>query len=50
MYIKRTLEGKIKKYKPRNGYIASQDLFAFRKIIHTDVEWIPLYHIPINIE
>jgi predicted AAA+ superfamily ATPase len=37
----------INKYKPECGYIASEDIFAVKKLNETDVKWIYSYQIPL---
>ena len=44
--ITKSFRSFIEKYKPKQGYIASEGLFANKEVCGTLVKWVPLYHIP----
>lgn len=44
--ITKSFSSFIEKYKPPQGYIASNDVFAHKKVKWTNVHWMPLYKIP----
>jgi len=47
--ITKSFRSFIEKYRPKQGYVASESLFANKKVNGILVKWVPLYHIPAEI-